>query len=305
MLQRIVDFFRQPAPPEPAPVEQRAAESEGGYAHTVLSGWDAYYGTQQADATQTAAVEIALGMIYRAFLLAVPTVEAPMLTPQVLGMMACQAIGRGNSVWEITLEGRTFGLMPAADFTVSGNISPTTWRYTMDFYAPGQYDPIKRNVAGEGVVHARYKPSPFAPWLGISPLVSAKLSASVLARIERSIRDDASIPTGVLMPSPDGATVDQTNTLSSAMAGGRGGITALETMKAGLGARARASPDEDFEQKRFGPTFQQLQLGSGTRQRWPLSKHAVCLLPCLHRRVGRNGSPTASSLLERFWVLAS
>ena len=197
MLQRIVDFFRP---------EQRQVANVQGPIGAVVSELEDYYSTPQAEASQTAAVEIALGMIYRAFLLAEPTVPAPMLTPEVLGMMASHTVGRGNSVWEIDFSGGAFTLLPAAAFEVKGGIRPRTWRYAMEFYAPGRDEAIPRNVAAEGVVHTRYKPSLASPWLGVSPLVRAGVTAQQLARIEKSLSDDARIPTGMLMPSPDGAT---------------------------------------------------------------------------------------------------
>ena len=184
VLQRIVDFFRP---------EQRQVTNVQGPIGAVLSELEDYYSTPQAEASQTAAVEIALGMIYRAFLLAEPTVPAPMLTPEVLGMMASHTVGRGNSVWEINRNEVTgvFRLFPAASFDVKGRIDPATWRYAMEFYAPGRDEAILRNVAAEGVVHTRYKPSLASPWLGVSPLVRAGVTAKQLARIEKSLSDDA------------------------------------------------------------------------------------------------------------------
>ena len=188
MLQRIVDFFRP---------EQRQVANVGPIG-AVVSELEDYYSTPQAEASQTAAVEIALGMIYRAFLLAEPTVPAPMLTPEVLGMMASHTVGRGNSVWEIDFSGGAFTLLPAAAFEVKGGIRPRTWRYSMEFYAPGRDEAIPRNVAAEGVVHTRYKPSALAsPWLGdISLGFVLGLTASQLARIERALRTMPAYPLG-------------------------------------------------------------------------------------------------------------
>ena len=133
VFQRLVDFFRP---------EQRQVANVQGPIGAVVSELEDYYSTPQAEASQTAAVEIALGMIYRAFLLAEPTVPAPMLTPEVLGMMASHTVGRGNSVWEIDQRWRFQPLACCNLHEVKGRIDQATWRYSMEFYAPGRDEAI-------------------------------------------------------------------------------------------------------------------------------------------------------------------
>ena len=44
------------------------------------------------------------------------------------------------------------------------------------------------------------------PGKGVSPLQSAGFTAETLARIEKSLQDDAKVPTGSIMPQPDGVS---------------------------------------------------------------------------------------------------
>ena len=158
----------------------------------------------------TAAVEFALGMVARAFLLAEPVPAVPALTPLTLSMLARQTISLGNAVFEI---GRGLQLRPVAQYSIAGGPAPESWRYSFKQQRPNGEDPLDidslptRNVSYEGMVHVRYMPSPAAPWAGISPFQRAGMTADLMANIEQmSLKYDAQVPTGGLIPVPDGAS---------------------------------------------------------------------------------------------------
>ena len=222
--------------------------------NSILSAFDDYYGLGGVSVYRTAAVEFALGTVGRAFMRAKPTPALPELTPLVLGMMARQIFANGNSVWQILVDRRTGAveLIAATDYKISGDVREATWRYEYELERPDG-ERVYRNTAGQGMVHLRYLPNAGRPWAGISPLVRAGFTAEQLAKIEKSLSHDASIPTGMLMPLPDGVTQKQVDQASNTFAKGKGGITTQETTSKGFGAGQGSAPRADWDQKRFGP----------------------------------------------------
>ena len=67
--------------------------------------------------------------------------------------------------------------------------------------------------------------------------MSAGATADQLAKIERSLDYDASPPSGLIMPLPDGASPKAINEIQSALTVGRGGLTLVETTNQGFGAK--------------------------------------------------------------------
>ena len=224
------------------------------YSDALLGVVDPYYTTGQGNVHQTAAVEFALGMVGRAFMLAETTPPVPALTALTLSMLGRQTISRGNAVFEITIDPATGNqrLLPVAEYEVSGNVEPSTWRYSIKRARPTG-EPVPRNVPSPDIVHVRYEPPASAPWAGVSPLVGAGVTATQLARIENSLAYDAQAPTGLLMPMPDAASTKVTTAVKNAITNGKGAISLVETMAAGFGQGALAAPRADYEQKRFGP----------------------------------------------------
>ena len=227
--------------------------------NSYITDLDTYYATGgQADVHQTAAVEFALGQIGRAFARAEPVPAVPALTSQILSMIARQTMATGNAVLEI---GRTGRLLPVATYSVIGGVDPDTWRYTIRQQRPNGEDPLDldslpaRNVPATGMVHVRYMPSFEAPWIGVSPLRRAGVTADTLAEIEISMKYDSSLPTGGLIPQPDGASPQAINQAQTALTTGKGGIALIETTAAGFGQGKEAAPKGDWDQKRFGPNI--------------------------------------------------
>ena len=246
--------------------EDRAALDGGDSAiNTALAALDSFYsrGGVQANIHRTAAVEFALGMIGRSFMLAEPMPALPALSPATLAMLGRRTM-LGNAVFTIDFDRRTGrdSLNPVAKYTVAGVVEPGSWRYT---YVQGRpngenplsvYDLPEQTRLYEGMVHVRYNPPPAEPWRGVSPLEAAGLTAEQLANIERSLAYDASPPAGLVMPMPDGASQAIVNTIRTALTTGRGGLTPIETTAQAFGQGQFAAPKGDYEQKRFGPMMQ-------------------------------------------------
>ena len=223
--------------------------------NSILSFLDSTYaGSGPASVSQTAAVETALGIVGRAFMLAEPQPSTPALTPLVLSMMARQTLAAGNATFEIRVN-RTTGelqLLPVGEYEIDGDVAPETWRYLVDQEKPNG-DRSRRAVPYGGMVHVRYMPRPAAPWAGVAPLVAAGMSATQYAKIEKSLDMDAGPPSGLLLTMPDGTPQDIVDAAAAAVKTGRGGISLIGTTAAGFGQGTQASPKKDWEQTRFGP----------------------------------------------------
>ena len=173
-------------------------------------------------------------------------------------MLARQLMATGNAVFEIS---RSMKLIPVVAYTIAGGVDPDTWRYSFKQQRPNGDDPLDldslptRNVPSSGMVHVRYMPSFNAPWHGVSPLTRAGLTASGLALIERSLKEDSTLPTGGMLPIPDGAGEAAATQAAAALASGRGKTTLIETLVAGWGQGTEAAPKGDWDQKRFGPNI--------------------------------------------------
>ena len=236
-----------------------------------LSGADLYGNDLQAalassqgstaDVYRTAAVEFCAGILGRAFMAAETSPALPGLDPLTMSTLVRQAVLNGNAVFRIAVAGRSgdIRLLPVAGYNITGSAAPETWRYSIKQQRPNGEDPLDTDqlpvtvVPYEGMVHVRYMPGPQAPWHGVSPLVSAGLTADTLAGIERSLGHDASVPTGGLMPQPDAASPTAIRQAGAAFTQGKGGLTLIETTAGGYGQGPSAAPRQDWDQKRFGP----------------------------------------------------
>ena len=220
---------------------------------------DDYVTTGRPTVTATAAVEIAVGTISRALMAA--QVEGATIPPMFLEMIGRQLCTRGNFVSRIELDdaGQPF-LVPAYEYAVSGGVLPETWRYQMEFARPSDEfldNPERRNLPAQGVVHIRYGADPIAPWKGIPALARGSVTAEQLAYIEDRLRADSTVPTGSLLPSPNGASSTSVDSAEAAVRRGQGGLTIIESMAQGWGAGAQNAPRGDWQQVRFGPMIQQ------------------------------------------------
>ena len=209
-------------------------------------------------AAATAAVQSALGVTRRAFMLAEVKPRnslTALLTPELLQMMAGSALLSGNAVLEIFGSGRGGGteLIPVPAFDVSGSIPRATWRYKLCWRSPDDDFIEKRDISSAGVIHVRYLPNADAPWYGVGPLQAAGLTAGQLADIERSLGHDARTPVSHLMPVPDQGTHAQREGLAGSIRDAHGQIVIEPTTSGGWAAGKEAAPRRELETSRTGP----------------------------------------------------
>ena len=181
------------------------------------------------------------------------------MTPFTMSMIARQTIASGNAVFQVSANGGALRLLPVSEYEVSGDVAPETWNYAIEQARPTG-EPIGRSVPWAGMVHVRYMPKASAPWVGISPLTSAGVTADQLAKIERSLSYDASPPSGLLLPVPDGLSPAQVAGVRNALVNGKGAITPVETTAGGFGQGQYAAPKSDYDQKRFGALIPQTSI---------------------------------------------
>ena len=169
-------------------------------------------------------------------MLAEPIPATPALTPFTMSMIARQSIALGNAVFQVSANGGGLRLLPVSEYEVSGGVAPETWNYTIE-------QANDRQVRRSGGASLGLALSMFgtclrrsAPWVGISPLTSAGVTADQLAKIERSLTYDASPLSGLLLPVPDGLSpATQVAGVRNALVNGKGAITPVETTAGGFG----------------------------------------------------------------------
>ena len=236
--------------------EKRATGDYTDQINAALAGHFAGETGAPADVNRTAAVEFSLGMIARAFMAAEPVPAIPGLNALTLAMIARQTISLGNAVFQVGANGN--GLLPVVSYSIRGNASPESWRYSVKLPFPNGDEPIDpenlpvTELPTGRVVHVRYMPRPSAPWQGVSPLVAAGISAETLAKIERSLSYDAQPIGGLILPQPDGISTRAVQQVRAALTTGQGALTPIETTSKGFGQTEAAAPKSDWEQKRFG-----------------------------------------------------
>ena len=142
-------------------------------------------------------------------------------------------------------------LNPASSFQVGG--SRSNWIYELTFDSPDNRS-MRLRVPADGIVHVRINADPASPWMGRAPYQLANLTASTLAFIERSLRDDSSIPTGAIIALPDGVPKNVVAQAKQAITQGKGGLSLFETTSGGFGGGKAAAPQADWRTVRFGAT---------------------------------------------------
>ena len=213
--------------------------------------------TGKPSASATAAVQFALGLTSRAFMVAevMPrTPDTAQLTPELLAMTAREMLAKGNAVFEMLRGARAGGLtlLAVPGFEISGGILPSQWQYALKWLDQNE-DELTRTAGPDSVIHVRYGAMALAPWYGQSPLVAAGMDARVLANIVNKLGDDAATPVAHMIPMPDGATVAQRQGVARDIRDARGRVIVPETTRAGIGQGAAAAPQRDFESSRVGP----------------------------------------------------
>ena len=230
-------------------------EEHRSYSNAAVDALLASASVATPEASATAAVVASVGAVSGVLASSIPSAYPELLTPAFLADYAARMLVTGNAVYMIDVEDG-IGLIPSCAFDVGGGYRPSSWVYELDLPRPSG-DPIKRRAPGQGVVHILSGAAPASPWRGRSPLERAGLTSGQLAHIERSLGLDSSVPTGGIMPQPDGASPTAIAQAQRALTQGKGALTLIETTGAGYGQGPTAAPRQDWEQKRFGALVRQ------------------------------------------------
>ena len=241
---KLLPFRRRPAPP----VESR---QQGPYTDAITAAILAS-ATGQAGAAsvqQTAAVEIAAGLIGRAF--AAAKVEGSDLAdPSTLAAIGRDMVTVGQALYVVTPD-RT-ELLPVSSHDIQGGARRESWRYSLEMPTPGGGE-MRGFYDWMSVLHARYSYDAVQPWIGIGPLARAKTGADLAAQLEGSLRDESGTTVGYLLPIPtDGADASVT-ALKQDLGRLRGKTSVVETTSGGWGDGRLSAPRHDYMPQRLGP----------------------------------------------------
>ena len=211
------------------PWKRREAETrEAAYTDLIVRALIGSATGADADVKGTGALEIAAGIIGRAFAAARP-VDAghavAVLTPACLELIGREMVRTGEALFVIEAA-RGLELIPVYVWDVRGSPSPSTWSYRCDMAGPTIYR--TRRVAAADVVSCRWAVDPVRPWCGVDPLKFAHLSGQLHAKTVEVLRDEAGGPVGSVIPIPKDpdSTVED---LRATIAGLKGAAALVES----------------------------------------------------------------------------
>ena len=253
----IKDILKAPgALAEIRQAEQRIAEHREsiGYTEKLIAHQIAIaQGTFSPDAAQTAAVEFAAGLIGRALAVAdvQPELAGRLLTPARLMDIGRRLVLTGNYVASISIERGLYQLRTARQWQViRGGVDESSWIYELELAAPS--GALTKRQKSVGVVHIRINSDSLQPWLGTSPLLSAGISAELLARVESKTADEMRSAVGSLLPVPEGMAPENRTHLQTDLASLKGDVALVETQANAHGMGRQSAPVQDWQIKRIG-----------------------------------------------------
>lgn len=239
----------------------------GSFSEAALRLIESQVAGAAADASSTAAIEAASGLLSRAF--AGAEVDAPSwvqeaVTPTVLGQLGRNLIRDGDSMHVIRMN--SVGdviLVPADTWYWTGGHDPETWRCTATVYGPTSTTTWL--LPASAVVFATWGSDPGRPYIGRAPASWASTTARLQAAAEKSLADESGGPVAQIMPLPEGHGAegdagdagdpedDPMAALRADIAKARGKAVFVETTASGFGDGAAASPQRDWVANRLGP----------------------------------------------------
>ena len=201
-----------------------------------------------------AALETSAGLWSRGFASAELSPSIAAVTPSVLACVGRELVRRGESLWAVDVRGGQLTLTPAGSWDVAGGADPKTWFYRLDLFGPSGNK--TRIYPAASVLHFKYATDPERPWHGISPLGYARLSGKLAANLELRLGEEASAPTGSLLPVPadggSGGDDDPLASLKADLGGLQGSVALIETTSAAWGEGRGAAPQSDWKPQRMG-----------------------------------------------------
>ena len=238
--------------------EQRQAGGGGTYTDAIVQAILATSTGGSADKAVpavTAALETCAAL-YAAAFGAARVVGTSLVNPVMLSAIGRELIINGESLYLLDA-GAGMGnaaLLHADTWDITGGYRPDTWRYHVTIPAPSGTGLVRYARADE-VVHAMYSHSSARPWVGVSPLGWASGTGSLLAIVEKVLRDESGGTRGYVLPLPAGGDDDEVDELKADLRQLGGRTAVVETTSAGWGAGGSGAPAADWRPRRIGPDF--------------------------------------------------
>ena len=219
-------------------------------------------GTAVGSSDSVGALEMAASSYQRAFQGATVQASATVkkaLTPAILGNIGRSLIRRGEAVYQIDVRQGALHLQPCGSWDVRGPAERELWMYRLDTFGPSGN--LTHFVPSASVLHCMYSYDPARPWLGLSPLAYAALTGSLAAAIQTRLSQEASGPSGYVVPLPippqDADTDDDENTegpltkMRRDLAATKGKTAFMESTRS-MGGDESARPLKDWQSERWG-----------------------------------------------------
>ena len=217
----------------------------GGHTEQIVDALEAEAVAGTVSTIETAAAEIAAGIVGRAF--AASIVEGDrfgVVTPDVLMLTGREMVRQGEMVFAI--DGPPVTLTPCGSWNVHGVSDPATWFYRIDDFGPDSTR--TRWLPGDAVVHIRHNCPAQRPYEGRSPFRIARLTAESAATAEKSAAKELSLPSGRILPVP--GTPDQLGEFGRELR--KGGVV-LAKSGADANFAGRQDPANTWKLARLGP----------------------------------------------------
>ena len=227
--------------------ENRAAD----FGAALALAFENLAGGTVADATATAAVEFAVGLVGRAF--AVADVTGVQVDARTLEAIGRGLALRGNAVFDLNID-PVGGLLPlqASAWDITGGADPVTWTYALSLPGPTYESYVTR--PGTDVIHCRMNTLPDSPWAGRSPLVAAGFSGKLLGSLEQRANDEARARAGYVLPLPP-LSAESSSKLRADLGSLKGGVALVENGGGNFGRQQQGGQSADWRPIRFGAAF--------------------------------------------------
>lgn len=228
------------------PTETRSAGS--GFTAEVMRFREAYISGRTGLGELTGTVSSCVALWQNGFALA-QVGGTDLLDRRTMAMLGRSLALRGEFV--ALIDGDQ--IVPASDWdTRTRNSEPIAYRISVPEAGGGR---SMTALAGE-VLHVRINADPSAPWLGVSPLRTASLSAGMLHAVETALSEVfQNAPLGSqVVPMPENPDVDNT-AIANSFVGRRGRVLLRESVS--VTAAGGPTPQTDWRPSDLTPNLEQ------------------------------------------------
>ena len=227
-------------------------EASSGYTEIISRLIEAQAAGTTQQASATAAMEAAAGLLSRSF--ASATVDAPddiaeAVSPRCLALIGRDLVRVGESLHVIRMMGGRVRLVPCSTWYFEGDADPDSWLATCTAYGPSGSSTWR--VPWSSVIFTQWGSPTARPYHGLGPATWASETARLSANVERSLGDEASGPVASLLTIPEGQDAEGDNDkftgLRDALGKARGKAMLLETTAGGYGEGRSNAPQRDWK----------------------------------------------------------